>query len=363
MSPHIAVVGAGYAGCMALGRIRMHCPSARITLVEPRSHFEERVRLHQVAAGALPIRVDLAELCGRFQVEHLRDKLTDRSGRKLTLSSGSSLEPDAVLLALGSRTRPPPGPAYVLDSDGDAAKLHRALLHRPDARITVVGAGTTALELATALAGRFPSATLTLWRASAPDPTDRATPILEQRLKQLGIIALDGGPVVGLDSACAWSATHRIEHEIAVWCGGFEAIRCGEGLRHADGRLKVDRFLHLGEGVFAAGDQAIPPTPHRFGCVTAMPTGAHAALNLVRWLRGEPLQPFRLLDAISCVDLGQHHGLLQSRASDQHVYGGRVAGAVKGGILGYITLMLKLERTLRFPVYRWPQGPIPRENR
>src|SRR3990167_6812962 len=54
MSHRILVIGGGYAGLCAAVRIRQLLPAAEaaVCLVDARSGFVERIRLHEAAAGA-----------------------------------------------------------------------------------------------------------------------------------------------------------------------------------------------------------------------------------------------------------------------------------------------------------------------
>lgn len=357
----ITVVGAGYAGLMALQRLRMQVPDAELFLVEPRAAFEERIRLHEVAAGVPAQTRDLAALCARLGATHVQRRLAGLHGRTVALDDGTAHEADAVVLAMGSRTRPSPGPAHRVDDVRSARALFEALAQRPDARVTVIGAGATAIEVVMALAHRFPDARLAIWRATPgwglPAAADAA---IDARMQARGVEVIDGGPVIALDADGAGSATHHREHDVAVWCAGFAPCDVPlPGRRTADGRLAVDAFLQLSEGVFAAGDLAVPPVPHRLGCVTALPMGAHAAGNAARWLRGEPLVPFAFRDVVACIALDPGYGLVQALAPDGTPEGaclsGRAGGAVKGLILGYVRSVLALERTLNLPLYRWVQ--------
>ena len=53
MQHRIVVLGAGYTGAIAAGRLakRLHREDVAITLVNPEPDFVERVRLHQLATG------------------------------------------------------------------------------------------------------------------------------------------------------------------------------------------------------------------------------------------------------------------------------------------------------------------------
>lgn len=358
MTQHITLCGGGYAGTLALGRLRMALPDARLTLIDPRSHFEDRIRLHEHAAGAPLNRLAYSGLCATWGAEHLQERVLGIEGRTLTLERGT-LTPDAVILALGSRVQEPPGPCHTVDDGASAGALAEALAScAPQARVTVIGAGPTALETVTTLAVAHPDLRFTLWRATPTwNRSDRANAVLDRRLEALGIEVHDGGHVTRLERACALGPHGTVPHDLAVWCGGFTpASLPGLGPLHADGRLRVDEALQVSPGVFAAGDLACPPQLHRLGCATAMPTGAHAATNVVHHLRGEPLEPFRFRDLAVCIALGGHHGLLETLAPDPtptRACGGWLGGLSKRAILAGVAGFPWLERITGRPLYGW----------
>lgn len=52
MSAHVAIIGAGYAGVMAAKRLLRTRSDITVSVVNPRPHFVQRIRLHQmIAAG------------------------------------------------------------------------------------------------------------------------------------------------------------------------------------------------------------------------------------------------------------------------------------------------------------------------
>ena len=350
------VVGAGYAGRMALTRLRVRCPHVPLTLVEPRSHGEERVRLHLAAAGVEVPRVDLGAFTAALGATHLQARVTERRGRVLTLSDGRRHASDGLILAMGRRERPAPGPAHHFADHDAALKLHRALVDHPDARVTVVGAGFSALETAGWLSHRFPQASVAIWRAHPrwSGLSERAAGKVDRHLRDRRIEVVDGGWITTLRSDTATSATHERAHDLAVWLAGSQPHEPGTG---HDGRVAVDQNLQLEPGVFAAGDLACPPTPHRLGCASAIPMGAHAAENLARSAQGEALRPFRFREVMTALSLSPMTAIVQGTGADgrpSYVFEGRLAALTKRVLLGYIRGVVPLEVRLRRALYRWP---------
>lgn len=350
------VVGAGYAGRMALTRLRVRCPHVPLTLIEPRTHGEERVRLHLAAAGVEVPRVELGAFTEALGATHLRAKVTGRSGRVLSLSDGSQHTCDGLILAMGRRERPAPGPAHHFADHDAALRLHRALELQPRAHLTVVGAGFSALETAGWLGHRFPMATIAIWRAQPRWSllSDRACAMVDRHLQRRGIEVVDGARITDLHSDGAASAHHARAHDLVVWLAGSEPHEPGAG---HDGRLGVDANLQLEPGVFAAGDLACPPIAHRLGCVSAIPMGAHAADNLARSTRGEDLQPFRFREVMTVLSLDPTTAIVQGMGADGRptfAFEGRLAALTKRALLGYIRRVVPFEARLRHALYRWP---------
>jgi NADH dehydrogenase FAD-containing subunit len=143
------------------------------------------------------------------------------------------------------------------------------------------------------------------------------------------------------------------------------------GMTAADGRVRVDASLRafghpevlvIGDaarveledviGDVARGDGAAL----RMACATAMPMGAHAAEQVLRFVRGEPGTPLRFAAAMLCVSLGRGEGLIQLLTPDDRprarVVRGMAAALIKEAICRMTVVALRAEaRGVR--VYRW----------
>src|SRR5699024_2211324 len=100
------VLGGGYAGVMAANRLtRKH--DLTVTMINPRSSFVERIRLHQHAAGTYAAARNLREVLSD-PVDLITDTVTriDPAARRLELASGGSIDYDYLVYAAGSGNRP-----------------------------------------------------------------------------------------------------------------------------------------------------------------------------------------------------------------------------------------------------------------
>ncbi|MDQ2624126.1 MAG: FAD-dependent oxidoreductase [Actinomycetota bacterium] len=139
------VLGGGYAGIMAANRLAAR--GAPVRLVTTRPWFVERIRLHTVASGArTDARVPLEEvLDGRVEVEV---GTAARIGHDaVELESGASVPFDTLVFAVGSGATGG-SRAFRVTEEAQADRLRAELESRPDARVTVAGAGLTGIELA-----------------------------------------------------------------------------------------------------------------------------------------------------------------------------------------------------------------------
>jgi len=325
------VLGGGYAGVMAANRLASN--GETVTLVTPSPWFVERIRLHAVAAGLRgDARVPLAALVDA-RVAVMDDRAVRIADDGVLLASGERLDFETLVYAVGSGG-PGDGRAHHVATLDGARRLRAALVERPDAAVTVVGAGLTGIELAAAL--RVAGRTVRLVTATVPDGRATRTHLLE--LERLGV-RVETGRTVDVDGLVDDG------RDIVVAATGFTASSLATDSdlpTDAHGRLVVDehltvpgapRILGAGDGVHVLGRYAAHLRP---ACATAMPLGAHAA-DVVRARRdGVRPAPFTLGYVARCVDLGGGRGhvqLVRGDDSERRVaVTGRAGGLVKEGI-------------------------------
>lgn len=169
MQHRIVVLGAGYSGASAAGRLakRLRREDVSVTLVNAEPDFVERVRLHQLATGRdLPSR-PLAEMFEGTGVDLRVARVTavdaDRKAVTLTTADGPDELPyDTLVYALGSHwdDQGVPGAAdhaHELAGRAGALRLREHLAALDAGRpVVVVGGGLTGLEAVTEIAEARP---------------------------------------------------------------------------------------------------------------------------------------------------------------------------------------------------------------
>lgn len=313
----VLVLGAGYAGLMAALRL---APHTRVTLVDPADRFTERVRLHERAAGRPDVTHPLAAFLRGTGITHVtaRAAVLDPAARLVTTDDGRGLPYDRLVYALGSRTLLPAGAdardtrAYTAES---AAGLHKHLRDRPGS-VAVVGGGLTGVEMAAELAetygaGGTPVSLLTAG-AVGEGLSTRGAGHVRSVLRARGVRISEGHRVAHPDEVAA---------DVVVWAASL-APRTGlardAGLPLApSGRIAVDARLRspAHPEIYVPGDAGAAATeaagPLRMACATALPTGAHAAMSIIRELRGEEPEALRFGYVLQCLSLGRSDGLVQ----------------------------------------------------
>lgn len=344
----VIVVGGGYAGVVAANRLQ-HQPGVRVTLVNPRSQFVERIRLHQLVAGSGDATVDFEGLLGE-RVELLVDGVTriDAAARRVDLASGAALSYDYLVYAVGSTGAVPagvPGAAQFAHAlaELEQAKQLRARLHDVplSAPIVLVGGGLTGVEAAAELAEAGRSVTL-VGDTLAPSVAESGRRSLRKALDKLGVTIIDGpaAMVAGVTAESVELSDGRsLPSAVTVWTAGFgvPGLAAASGLTtDAAGRLLTDETLTSVDDphIVAAGDAAAPSgLPLRMSCQAAMPLGVQAAQTVLARIAGT--QPAGINQAFTgqCISVGRRAGTVQLAHPDdspRRAYlGGRVAALVK----------------------------------
>jgi NADH dehydrogenase FAD-containing subunit len=345
---HVLVIGGGYAGILAANRMTQR-DDVSVTLINPRSTFVERIRLHQLVGGSNDAVVDYRDVLADG-VRLVVDSATriDAARRSVTLAKGATIDFDYLIYAVGSGSATPDVPgaaefAYPIASLEEATRLRMIIGTAPEtAAITVVGAGPSGIETAAELAETGRNVTLVAGDVLGPylHPCGRRS--VAKRLSKLGVTVIDGpgSKVAAVTSgAVQLSDGREIPSTVTIWTAGFgvPALAAESGLTtDAVGRLLTDETLTSVDNpsIVAAGDSATPSgMPFRMSCQAAGQLGSQAADTVLNRLAGEQPEPVAIGFLGQCISLGRGSGLFQfSRKDDTAVWfhlGGRAAAKLK----------------------------------
>ncbi|MFG2618865.1 NAD(P)/FAD-dependent oxidoreductase [Streptomyces sp. NPDC048507] len=341
MKHRIVVLGAGYAGAIAAGRLarRLHRDDVEITVVNDDAEFVERVRLHQLASGQdLPPR-PLREIYAGTGVRLRRARVTavDADRRTVALTGGQGSETlryDTLVYALGSTgaDHGVPGAAehaHRVAGKQDALRLRARLAGlAPGAAVLVVGGGLTGIEAVTEIAGARPDLRVAI---AARGPVgerlgEKARRHLRGAFARLGVTVHEGAEVTRVGADGVITATGgEIPAEVTVWTAGFgvHPIAAATTLEVSDtGRIVVDATMRSVShpDVYAVGDAALAQGPGgeplRMSCATATPMAWRAADALAARLTGRAVPAGTIGYSAQCISLGRRDGLIQKVTHD-----------------------------------------------
>lgn len=340
--PHVVILGGGFAGLYCARKLAR--ADVRITLVDRRNHHLFQPLLYQVASAVLnpsEIAQPLRSLFGRRRnVDVLLAEAVsvDPAARKVDLRDGE-LSYDYLVVATGAvdaffghadweeRT-------VGLKSIEEALEIRRRILFAFEAAeretdparqrewmtFVLIGAGPTGVEMAGALAeiARITiahdfhhidpaSARIVLIEGLPrvlPAYPERLSEKARRTLERKGVEVRLGAKVSRIEDGAVWIGEERIATHTLIWSAGVAAAPIGESLGAPlgkGGRVQVQPDLTVPghPEIFVVGDmvslqQDGKPVPGV--APAAIQMGKHAARNLRRALKGEPLAPFRYLD-------------------------------------------------------------------
>ncbi|MGX5208065.1 NAD(P)/FAD-dependent oxidoreductase [Streptomyces violaceus] len=401
MQHRIVVLGAGYTGAIAAGRLarRLHREDVAITLVNAEPDFVERVRMHQLAAGQDLRPRPFSEMFAGTGVELKLAKVTgvdvDRRTVAVVDTNGpgepetEELEYDTLVYALGSHWNDQGVPgvtehAHQIAGRPGALRL-RERLARLDAgeSVVVVGGGLTGLEAATEIAEARPDLDVAL--AARGELGDWLSPKGRRHLRKvfgkLGITVRENSSVTGVEADRVTTADgETIPAAATVWTTGFAVhpIARATTLDVDDtGQILVDGTMRSVShpDVYAIGDAALAmgpgDKPLRMSCASGTPMAWQAADAIAARLTGGKLPEAPLRYFNQCISLGRREGLIQYVTADDRAVRAALTGrfaavykelVCKGAAWGVANPMLGLpsrrRHVVRQPARTESQSPV-----
>ncbi|MGW6906000.1 NAD(P)/FAD-dependent oxidoreductase [Streptomyces sp. NPDC054940] len=359
MQHRIVVLGAGYTGAIAAGRLakRLHRADVTITLVNAEPDFVERVRMHQLAVGQDLKPRPFNEMFAGTGVELRLAKVTgvdvDRRTVAVTDASGTEelMAYDTLVYALGSgwNDHGVPGTAehaHEIASRPGALRLRERLAGLDAGQpVVVVGGGLTGVEAATEIAETRPDLDVALAARGALGDwlSPKGTRHLRKVFGKLGITVHEHAAVTAVAADhVATGDGGTIPAAVTVWTTGFAVhpIAQATALEVTDtGQIVVDGTMRSlsHPDVYAIGDAALAMgaggKPLRMSCASGTPTAWQAADAIAARLTGGKLPNAPLRYFNQCISLGRKEGLIQYVTADDRAVRaaltGRFAAAYK----------------------------------
>ena len=353
MQHRIVVLGAGYTGAVAAGRLakRLHREDVTITLVNPEPDFVERVRLHQLATGQDLTPRPFGEMFAGTGVELKLARVTavdvDRRTVTVTAANGPEREElayDTLVHALGSGWNDGGVPgaaehAHELSSRPGALRLRDRLAALDAGRpVVVVGGGLTGLEAATEIAEARPDLQVALAVRGALGDwlSDKGRTHLRKVADRLGITVHEHAAVTAVAADAVTTADGRaIPAEVTVWTTGFavHSIARATTLELTDhGRIAVDSTMRSVShpDVYAVGDAAMAMGPNdkplRMSCASGVPMAWQAADAIAARLTGAKVPHVSIRYFQQCISLGRKEGLIQFVTADDRAKDSALTG-------------------------------------
>ncbi|MFD7284679.1 NAD(P)/FAD-dependent oxidoreductase [Streptomyces sp. NPDC059863] len=333
----VLVLGAGYAGMSAAIQLAVRAKGlegVRVTLVDARERFTERMRLHMTGTGQRLAELSVPELLAGTGARFTRGWVTavDTDARTVRIDDDRILRYDTLVYGLGgvADTTAVPGAedhAYTLNSAQDAEVLADRLARLGRGTVVVAGNGLTGIESAAEIAERHPGLDVVLLGRSEPGAAmnPKAKTYLHAALERLGVRARSGVEVAKvLPDAVELAGGESVPADVVLWTSGTRVspLAAAAGLTVDErGRIVTDAALRSVSHpeVYAVGDAAA--IRQGYGvmhgtCQGGMPTGVHAAVSICRVLKGKPPKPFRFGYYHTPVSLGRHDAVAQFTRPD-----------------------------------------------
>ncbi|MEV0030186.1 FAD-dependent oxidoreductase [Nocardia sp. NPDC050793] len=381
MKHRIVVLGAGYGGANAAGRLarRLHRDDFEITLVNGDPEFVERVRMHQLASGQdlphRPLRDVFAGTGVQVRTAWVTAVDVDRQTVDLTGEHGAeTLGYDTLVYALGSAAADHGVPgaseyAYNVAGKQSALRLRERLRElAPGGTVLVVGGGLTGIEAATEIAEAHPDLDVAIAARGGVGGwlSEKAQRHLRVVFDRLGITVHEHAEISRVEASGVVTAARtsdpkdaagvkgqraaRIEHgavgeipaQLTVWTAGFTVhpIAAATTLAVSDtGRIVVDGTMRSisHPDVYAVGDAAFAEgaggKPLRMSCAMATPMAWQAADALAARLTGRKVPETTIGYLAQCISLGRRDAIFQRVTPDDQVTStvitGRTAARIK----------------------------------
>lgn len=352
-TPHVIVVGAGFAGLSAVTALRK--ARVRVTIIDKNLYSTFQPLLYQVATGGLnpgDIAYPVGGFTRRRHTRYLRGDLAtiDSVAQRVKLTDGRELGYDYLVIATGVSAayfgvKGAAENTYGLYTRTDAIVLRDHIMNgyeqlsagtdvRRQFAITVVGGGATGVELAgtlgelrrDVLSATFPDVDPARIHVRVVEMAPGLLMPFKPRLREYTRKQLiKRGVDIKLDTEIREVTPHTVvlgdgsshPSDLTVWAAGVAApevvadwnLPQGKG-----GRILVGPDLRVqgSDRIFAAGDIAVEPDdPSPQLAQPALQEGRHAGEQIIRLLGGEQTQAFKYHDKGIMATIGRRSAVVE----------------------------------------------------
>ncbi|MCC6964696.1 MAG: NAD(P)/FAD-dependent oxidoreductase [Nitrospira sp.] len=355
----IVIVGGGFGGLHAAKALSNE--AVDVTLIDRKNHHTFQPLLYQVALALLSpgeIASSLRHILRASRnVQIILGEAVgfDIAARQVTLSDGTALEYEYLIVAAGARhayfghdewERDAPG----LKTIEDAVEIRSRLLlafeaaereahftgGRAPLSFAVIGGGPTGVELAgaiadlsrRALAKDFKSIDTTQARVRLYEGASRILGAYSEdssrkaarQLEQLGVEVCTDSLVRAVEPGRIQVRDEWIVTDVTIWATGVAPSPLAKALGVAtdrSGRVLIEQDLSVPghRELFVIGDMAAlidangKPVPGL--AAAALQQGQHAARNILSDVQGRSREPFRYVDRGSMATIGHHRAVAE----------------------------------------------------
>jgi NADH dehydrogenase len=346
---HIVIVGGGFGGVKTAIELARHPEKFDITHIADRPDFWYFPTLYHTATGgtraqsSIPLSFLLKNT--KVQLQEGTVATLDRAAKTISLTDGSVVAYDKIVLALGVVTNyfgipGLPEFSFGIKSIAEAEELkqhlHKQIVseHKPDLNYIIVGGGATGIELAGSL-GLYihdimknhgvsdRQVHIDLVEGSKhlmPRMPKSVGKAIERRLKSLGVKLYLGKAVQGQTADELTISGKPIRSHTVIWTAGqannpfFTANSFAVSERR---KVVVDEFLRAEKDIFVIGDNA--DTQYSGMAQTAVYDAEFIVHNFVKEAEGEPKLAYRPKKPIYVTPAGPHWAAVEW--GSVHLYG------------------------------------------
>lgn len=368
MSAQVVVLGAGYAGTGAVQRIEDELDGeAELTWVSDRDYHLVLHEVHRAirdpsVESKITFPIDEVKSPGTEFVRGRVDEV-DVDERVVRLDDDRTVEYDYLLVALGSATAfygidGLEEHSFTLKGLDDAREIHQAITEAADAaeaadpaHVIVGGAGLSGIQSAGEIA-EFRDDRNAPLDVTIVEGLDEVFPgndpelqgALRKRLLDREVNIVTGEFISTVDDGTVYlgggedDEPETMEYDVLIWTGGItgqrelESARVEKDERSNRIRAKSD-FRTSDDRVFALGDTAlVEQGPEKVAPPTAQAAWQAADVageNLVRAVRGQPLQSWQHRDKGTVISVGEDAVAHDVDYVPMNTFGGSAARALK----------------------------------